>query len=425
MRIGRRNVSASTLIELLVVIAIIAILAALLLPALASAREKARRSNCTNNLNQIGKSFEMYLSDYNQYYPAGLTWERRPPDYNVAADSGTWTNSPYLWQTYNDSRTNQTVFFNKPSPPTLADYTAAWEPVQMTYLLAFGYSATTPAATALKTCPYGMGFLIAAGYTGDEKSFYCPSSGGATRIDFAKVTTGDYPSLANDTLSDWQAVRRSSTTAADTNIGQLMTNGNWPRIAYNGAHGYTTQVGCDFAYRNMPIYGEIWSHASATYIDDDIPMGWTKPKVMSSVAAPPFKTTKTLGGRALAVDDFWKGGITASGRAYRDGAQLIPGRGFFQHRDGYNVLYGDGSCGWYADVDQKVIWWSGPNGSTSGNENLAYQNLSVSWQWTINTKGRTDGAWGTSRAGALDWTPLIWHTLDTMHGLDNDSQKLN
>lgn len=125
-----------TLIELLVVIAIIAVLIALLLPAVQQAREAARRTQCRNNLKQMGLAMHNYAEVFTVFPPAFITSKYQTtstsPELNV-----------YSWGTFILPQIEQTNAYNVLQPGNiplathLADPTSAGYKVLTTPLMAF------------------------------------------------------------------------------------------------------------------------------------------------------------------------------------------------------------------------------------------------------------------------------------------------
>src|SRR5262245_60258959 len=98
-----RTRRAFTLVELLVVIAIIAFLVALLLPAVQNSREAARRTQCTNNLKQMGVAIEGYLGA-KKLYPPSNTDDVFSWDYANRLRNHSWASLilPYVEQSVLD-----------------------------------------------------------------------------------------------------------------------------------------------------------------------------------------------------------------------------------------------------------------------------------------------------------------------------------
>ncbi len=146
----KKHKSGFTLVELLVVITIIAILIALLLPAVQAAREAARRSQCSNNLKQIGLAFHNYHSAYNTFPFGWMLDANVPPPPALNAQ---------VWGTRILAFLEQSALYQQYDSRTPA----------ITQAAAFGHNPTVVAANIA---------IISTPLSG----FVCPSTPGGVRV---------------------------------------------------------------------------------------------------------------------------------------------------------------------------------------------------------------------------------------------------
>jgi prepilin-type N-terminal cleavage/methylation domain-containing protein len=436
----RKILAAFTLIELLVVIAIIAILAALLLPALAAAREKARRTACLNNLKQFAVALSSYTSDYGGYLPSYIS-PISATDNPWCEESGCGSRHTYNNGWIHNQNTDahgkgwhgfNFYFTGRPGDTDATHPGLYMSDVHVSFLRCIGFGSKIRAdkasnypnartyavadarnydAGTLNMGPNGIGFLLTSNYISDARLFYCPSS---TAMPSPTAANSGKPS-GKWTLGQWKQ--------AGGFDGKTLMYGDWNPAGNEDflTTMYSQAVYSHYAYRNVPMVKYETEHVNS-YGENRVYLG-TRPAIKAYSGNPIFKTQRVMGNRAIMSDNFGKGreqdglGHATSNGTLAESRENV-GMGIAGHRTAYNVLYGDGHSALFGDPQERIIWHEqgvstygrGPSTPAIFAMNYFYD----TGYHTFNAKKSVD------HADFKNTGLAIWHEFDVASGVDVD-----
>jgi prepilin-type N-terminal cleavage/methylation domain-containing protein/prepilin-type processing-associated H-X9-DG protein len=325
-RMMKRRNSGFTLIELLVVIAIIGVLIALLLPAVQSAREAARRAQCTNNMKQIGLAVHNYL-DVHGILPIGR---------------GTRAARPYdLTSRYNYSGFAMVLPFMEQQPLHAAIN------FDLTITIQEGNSTVMATAVSSLLCP-SDGEATPANWAGNNYRFsegsnilysYGPTDTGAVNTTMPKPNGPFFPERSYR-LADIRDGTSNTIMASEKLLGDY--NQGIPTIRRDIYVSETWPTGLNEAFQNceavdnssIPTNGE--SNVGAPWLD-----GFLHTSIFKVVSTPNKKSCYMFPARLI---------MSASS----------------DHPGGVNVALCDGSVRFIKDTISRETWWA--IGSMNGGE---------------------------------------------------------
>ncbi|WP_020466782.1 DUF1559 domain-containing protein, partial [Singulisphaera acidiphila] len=211
-----------TLIELLVVIAIIAVLIALLLPAVQAAREAARRSQCINNLKQIGLALHNYHSALNSFPMGG--------SHNPSGSPQSFTYTPVTWDAWS-------------AQSALLPYIE-----QQAIYSAINYNFAPRPGTE-------GGTINSTAFNARIASFLCPSDGNAGKVNYnsygasqgtttvnccvveLKTTTGMFGNMTSSSIAEVKDGTSNTIAYSESLVGNAINSPNREGNAAIGSSG--------------------------------------------------------------------------------------------------------------------------------------------------------------------------------------------
>jgi len=326
----RRRVSAFTLIELLVVIAIIAILIALLVPAVQKVREAAARTQCQNNLKQLGLAMHNY-HDANRQFAKG--YEGGPWGPNPGTDWPSWY---YLSVSYAVlAYIEQGAVYNQFQAVKNQTASATWGP----------NPATAPAMQRLSVyiCPSSP--LLTNGYPGTN---YLWSTGSAI---YTGGCAGAFnPNKGSNGAIDMDVGRRMSADFPDGTSNTILASEYIPGVDPDHYFKAVTLANLGVANRNFPTQAELdvlaAYPADHTLSNNGRQWAWVShsASLFNTSAPPNWKMKDNLGGL----------GVGGAGLAWDSCLGIVPARS--RHTGGVNVCLVDGSVRFINDSINLLTW---------------------------------------------------------------------